>query len=62
MPKKKVKNKAPSKRYAKYKVESGKVARAESCPRCEPGTFLAIHKNRKTCGKCSYTIFSKGGV
>ena len=25
------------------------------CPRCGPGTFLASHKNRVTCGKCGYS-------
>ncbi|MBI5229323.1 30S ribosomal protein S27ae [Candidatus Micrarchaeota archaeon] len=25
------------------------------CPKCGPGVHLAEHKNRRTCGKCSYT-------
>ncbi len=25
------------------------------CPRCGPGTKLAEHKNRVTCGKCGYS-------
>jgi len=58
MAKKKVKNKVPSKRYKKYKIEGGKIVRASTCPRCEPGTFLAEHHNRKTCGSCRYTVFN----
>jgi len=58
MAKKKVKNKVPSKRYEKYKVEGNKItSRALTCPKCGPGMFLAEHKDRQTCGKCSYTVF-----
>lgn len=28
------------------------------CPRCGPGVFLALHPNRKTCGKCGYSELS----
>lgn len=37
--------------WEKYK--DGKKAR--TCPRCGPSVFLAIHKNRVTCGKCKYS-------
>lgn len=57
MPKKKVKNKRPSKRYSKYKLSEGRVIREAMCPRCGNGTFLAEHKNRQTCGTCHYTVF-----
>lgn len=57
MAKKKVKNKVPSKRYEKYKIEGKTIKRALSCPKCGPGIFLAEHKDRQTCGKCSYTVF-----
>jgi len=57
MAKKKVKNKNPSKKYAKYKVAGDKVEREQNCPRCGPGIFLAKHKDRQTCGKCGYTVF-----
>lgn len=44
--------------WTKYKVSGSKVERAnESCPKCGQGTFLAKHKNRKTCGKCGYVEF-----
>jgi len=58
MPKKKVKNKKPSKKYAKYKVSGDKLERQPTCPRCGPGTFLAQHKDRQTCGTCGYTVFT----
>lgn len=48
------KNKPTSKKYAKYSEgKKGKV-----CPRCGPGVFLAIHKDRVHCGKCKYTEFT----
>jgi len=41
-----------------YEIKGGKLVRKkESCPKCGEGTFLAEHRNRKSCGRCSYTIF-----
>ena len=57
MAKKKVKNKVPSKKYSKYKVESGKLQRARHCPKCGAGIFLAQHKDRVYCGHCQYTEY-----
>lgn len=58
MAKKKVKNKRPSKKYLKYKVEGNKIIKSGiSCPKCGPGIFMAEHKDRQTCGKCGYTQF-----
>jgi len=59
MAKKKIKNKLPSKKYSKYKIEGDKVIRGKSCPKCGAGVFLAQHKDRDSCGKCSYTEFKK---
>ncbi|OWP56200.1 MAG: 30S ribosomal protein S27ae [Thermoplasmatales archaeon B_DKE] len=43
-----------------YKVEGEKLTRLRRfCPRCGPGTFLAEHEDRMTCGKCGYTEFKK---
>jgi len=43
-----------------YKVQGDSVTRIKQfCPRCGPGTFLADHKNRLSCGKCGYTEFKK---
>lgn len=42
---------------ADYKT--GKLTRKSTfCPRCK-GIFLANHKDRKSCGNCGYTEFSK---
>lgn len=45
-------------KWSKYKIEGDKLERAECCPdpRCGPGVFLAVHKDRKSCGKCGYTV------
>lgn len=48
--------------YKFYKVEGGKtVNNKKPCPRCGPGTWLADHKGRLYCGRCTYTIFEKKG-
>lgn len=62
-------NKGPAKKttnkYAKsetYKLEGDKAVRQnKSCPKCGAGVFLAKHKDRWACGKCSYTEWLKGG-
>ena len=37
-----------------YKVTDSKVERTKrECPRCGKGVFMAVHKDRLTCGKCS---------
>jgi len=57
MTKKKVKNKEPSKRWEKYKIEGTKLIRSKTCPKCGDGIFMGEHKNRFFCGKCKYTEF-----
>ncbi len=43
-----------------YEVKDGKIVRKrQECPRCGPGTFMADHENRLSCGKCGYTVFKK---
>lgn len=59
MAKRQVKNKRPSQVWKKYKVVGDKLKKALTCPKCGNSYFLAIHKDRITCGKCSYTEFSK---
>jgi small subunit ribosomal protein S27Ae len=56
---KKAKSNKPSERWKKYKIVGDKVERARFCPRCGPGIFLAVTKNRAYCGKCHYTEFTK---
>jgi small subunit ribosomal protein S27Ae len=55
------KAKKPSKRQASlYEVSGGKVSRKnKTCPKCGPGFFMAKHKDRDVCGKCSYVEFRK---
>jgi small subunit ribosomal protein S27Ae len=57
MAKKKAKNKRPSKRWEKYKLNSGKLVKSKSCPKCGEGVFMGDHKDRFFCGKCHYAEF-----
>ncbi len=57
--KKKPKNKRPSKKWTKYKLSGNKIEKSKTCPKCGPGIFLAIHKDRIYCGSCHYTEFNK---
>lgn len=52
------KKKEKNKIWEKYEVKNGKIIRKKKfCPRCGPGTFMAEHKERYTCGKCSYVEY-----
>jgi small subunit ribosomal protein S27Ae len=60
MGKKKRKKKLISKKYKMYQVSGEKISeKNKECPKCGAGTFMAMHKDRLTCGKCSYTEFVK---
>lgn len=38
-----------------YTVKGDTFTRThKACPKCGPGTFLAEHNNRRSCGKCGY--------
>ena len=38
-----------------YQIEGDKItSRNKTCPKCGKGIFMAKHKDRWTCGKCSY--------
>jgi len=56
--KKKHINKPTSKKYTKYKIEGGKLKKERFCPRCGPGVFLLVAKDRVYCGKCHYSEFT----
>ena len=53
------KNKPTSEKWKKYSVKGDSLERAKSCPRCGAGIFVAVHKDRVSCGKCKYTEFIK---
>ncbi len=54
----KPKSRKHSERWNHYETSSGNLTRKKRfCPKCGPGYFMADHKNRITCGKCSYVEF-----
>jgi small subunit ribosomal protein S27Ae len=57
--KKKPKNKVPSKKSSKYKIDGSKLIKQRNCPKCGPGVFLGKHKDRLHCGKCGYVEIIK---
>jgi ubiquitin-small subunit ribosomal protein S27Ae len=59
MAKPKNKKKKSKGRWELYNKSGDKLERKnKSCPKCGPGTFMAKHSNRNTCGACRYTEFS----
>ena len=48
----------PKAKWSKYGIaEDGTLERkAEHCPNCGPGVFLAVHADRKSCGRCGYSV------
>jgi len=45
-----------------FKVSGEKLERKfDSCPNCGPGFFMGKHKDRKVCGNCGHTEFTKKG-
>jgi ubiquitin-small subunit ribosomal protein S27Ae len=47
-------------RVGLYEVSGETLQRThKSCPKCGPGTFLAEHGDRRSCGRCGYSE-SKG--
>ena len=48
----------PNAKWSKYAIaEDGTLVRkAEHCPVCGEGVFLGIHADRKTCGRCGYSV------
>ncbi len=38
-----------------YNITGGKIERKNpTCPKCGAGVYMAVHKDRNTCGKCGY--------
>ena len=48
----------PKAKWSKYSIsDDGTLKRkAEHCPNCGPGVFLGAHSDRKTCGRCGYSV------
>ena len=48
----------PNAKWSKYAIaEDGSLERkGEECPTCGKGVFLGIHSDRKTCGRCGYSV------
>lgn len=42
-----------------YEAKGELKRKNQNCPKCGPGYFMANHKDRKSCGKCTYTEMSK---
>jgi ubiquitin-small subunit ribosomal protein S27Ae len=43
-------------RVGLYSVKGDVLERTHrSCPKCGPGTFLAEHADRRSCGHCGYS-------
>ena len=43
-------------RVGLYEVKGDALSRThKSCPKCGPGTFLAEHADRRSCGHCGYS-------
>jgi small subunit ribosomal protein S27Ae len=61
MAKKKKKKSPRIKKSAKYEVKDGLKRKSRFCPKCGPGIFMAKHKGREYCGKCSYTEWTSKG-
>jgi small subunit ribosomal protein S27Ae len=58
-PKRKEKKSTKVPSYYKISTEGTLQRKLKSCPRCGPGTFLAEHYDRFSCGKCGYAEFRK---
>ncbi|WXG45034.1 MAG: 30S ribosomal protein S27ae [Promethearchaeati archaeon SRVP18_Atabeyarchaeia-1] len=59
----KKKKKKAVKASSYYKIADGGALQRKlrSCPRCGPGTFLAEHYDRISCGKCGYSEYKRKG-
>lgn len=61
-PSKKGRKGSSQKISALYKIDGGKASRLRSsCTRCGKGVYMAVHKDRRTCGKCGLTEFVQSG-
>ncbi len=60
MPEKKAEKGTAGLKHGFYKIDGNRLDRTrQNCPKCGPGTFLAQHEGRTSCGRCGYTEFAK---
>ncbi len=59
MAKKPKKPKKPNQVWKLYDAKDKLSRKNAHCPKCGPGTFMAAHKGRESCGKCGYTEMKK---
>lgn len=59
MAKKPKKPKKPNQVWKLYEAKGELKRKNASCPKCGPGSFMAAHKGRASCGKCGYTEMKK---
>jgi small subunit ribosomal protein S27Ae len=55
------KKKKSTRVFTYYKIQDGGALqrKLKACPRCGPGTFLAEHYDRFSCGKCGYGEYKR---
>lgn len=55
MAKKKKAKRKSMKIWKLYEAKGELKRKNPPCPKCGPGFFLGVHKNRNACGRCGYT-------
>jgi small subunit ribosomal protein S27Ae len=59
MPKKKKQKSKPMQVWKLFKTDKDDTtASRNTCPKCGAGVYLARHKDRESCGRCGYTVFT----
>ena len=61
MAKKQKKPRKPNQVWKLYEAKDKLSRKNPECPKCGPGYFMAVHKDRKNCGKCGYSEMGKKG-
>lgn len=55
---KKKKAEKKKKPYQLHKLFDNGKAKNKNCPKCGPGVFMGVHKDRVSCGACHYSEFT----
>ncbi|MFQ6009821.1 MAG: 30S ribosomal protein S27ae [Candidatus Aenigmatarchaeota archaeon] len=56
---KKPRSKSKHRKSQKWKKYKDGKPQGKFCPRCGPGVFVGVHKDRVACGKCGYAEVQK---